>query len=904
MRLKNWFRSVPFKLRFLFRRRQADLDLNEELLDHLDRKTQAYIAAGLGPQQARRQALIDLRGFEQTKENCRDARRAHFVDASIQDMRFALRMLSKSPGFTTVAILTLALGIGANTAIFSAVYGLLLKPLPYPHSSQLLDIMTEKTSGSAGSQLGLIMPVSTGTAHDIETESQVFEAFSNFESGQSFTLTGQSVPEILNVASVDGRFFSFAGVPPLLGRAIVPADTTAGNSDVVVLSYHVWKALLGGDPHWIGRRITLNSKLYTVIGVMPPKFDMEVNPDNGIWVPRIPAPGEATKRDSSFVGLLARLRPGVSQAAVQAELKTLSNRLAAAYPKTDAGWTLQARGLEDLMHSQIDEGLFLLLGASGLVLLIACVNVSGLLLARGWDRHKEVAIRTALGAARFRIVCQFLSESLLLSLAGGAFGLLLAPWVTAGLRVFAQPYTSSSRLDDMTLNLPVLGFALGVTLLAGIFLGLVPALQVSARHIGAALKESLSGSVGGFSARRPRKLRGTLVVVEVALAVILVIGATLFARSFAKITSVKLGFRTDHILTLAVNFSKAVCDPDNQKSTTQCALAVTDLLARVKSLPGVQNAAVTSGLPGRGARVGMDLRIEGHKEKIGFGAGSAVFQRIISAGFFEATGMRILEGRSFTPNDVSGSQLVAIVNESFAKTFLSGQPLGKRISEEDDKSGQPQWMVIVGEVNDSHDWDVTGKSFPEFYTSFLQDVEDSPLPDLIVRTAADPMSMAAAVKQQVWAVDRDAPVTAIATLDQVISDEVAQPRFQALLLGSFGALGLILALVGIYGVISYNVTQRTREIGLRLALGAQPETVLRMVIREGMFIAVMGIILGIGGTLAFSRVLNSLLFEIKPYDPATFVAVSIAIAAVALAACYIPARRVMKVDPMVALRYE
>lgn len=886
-----------------FRRRRKPADFSREIESHIELEAERLRAQGLGLEEARYAARRAFGNVTRAQERFYQSGRSLLVDHLWQDIRFGARMLSKSPAFTAVAVLTLALGMGANTAIFSAVYGIVLKPLPYPHASQLVHIMAEKTSGDAGSQLGLLMPVSSGAAQDVENECPAFEAFARYDAGQSFTLTGGSAPEQLTATAVDGNFFSFVGVPPLWGRVILPGDTTAGSSDVVVLSYDVWNARLGGDAHWIGRKITLNGKRYTVIGVMPPKFAMEINPRDGIWIPRVPPAGEATSRDAIFVGLLARTRRGTSLATAEKQLETLSERLAAVYPKTDAGWTLRARGIEEDIDSNINEGLFLLLGASGLVLLIACVNVSGLLLARGWDRQKEVAIRTALGATRRRVVRQFLSESVLLALWGGALGLVFAPWVMDGLGVLAQPYTSASRLQEMTLNPVVLWFTLGVTLLAGILLGLAPALQVSAHGIGAALKESLSGTVGGFSARRPRKLRGMLVVVEVALAVTLVIGATLVTRSFVKAAGVNLGFRTDHVLTLVVNFSQPVCDP--QKSfTTGCALAVGDLLARVRSLHGVQGAALASSLPGRGASVGMDLRIEGQKGKIGFGAGSPIFERAVSAGFFEATGMRILEGRSFTAADTRDSQRVAIVNETFASKFLSGQPLGKRIRQDSGKSGQPRWMLVVGEVNDSHDWDVQVGMFPEYYTSYMQSQNATVAPDLIVRTAAPPLSMAGAVKQQIWALDKDAPVTDIATLDQVISDDIAEPRFEAILLGSFAALGLILAMVGTYGMISYNVAQRTREIGLRLALGAEPGNILRMVIREGMFLAGAGIVLGIAAALAFGRVLSSLLFEIKPTDPLTFVTVSMALAAAAALACYLPARRATEVDPMVSLRYE
>jgi predicted permease len=819
----------------------------------------------------------------------------------LNDFRYGLRLLAKSPSFTVISVLTLALGIGANTAIFSAVNAILLKPLPYPSFSRLVEISSEKFSGSAGSAVGLIEMVAPATALDVEKQCPAFEGLTTYNFGQSYTLTGQFAPELLSGTAVSGNFFTFLGVRPLLGRPILPTDTKPGNGDVAVLSYDLWKGLLGGDPHWIGRRLTLNGKPYTVIGVMPPKFNMEASPTHGIWLPRVAASDDATDRASRFWGVLGRLKPGTTIAKAQVQLNTLGERLAGAYPETDRGWTLLARD-PFRTESQIKEGLLLLLGAAGFVLLIACVNLSGLLLARGWARQTGVAIRDALGATRLRIIRQFLSESALLALAGGALGLLFSFWAIRVLRMLAEPYTSN--ITNIQLSVPVLLFTLGVALLAGILFGLAPSLQISARRTRGALKNNLVGALTGSSGRHPRKLRGALVVAEVSLAVILVIGATLVARSFEKLTAVKLGFRTDHILTLGVNFSKPVCNPDNQNSETQCALAINDVLSRVGSLHGVESAAVASGIPGRGAAVGMDLEVEGQMQKIGFSEGSPVFERSVSPDYFDAVGMRFVEGKGFTTADIEGRQLVAVVNRDFAKKFLAGRPLGKRVTERKDKVGHPEWMTIVGEVNDSYDVSIGWRVMPELYLPYTQSKDRLAEPTLIVRTAADPTAIAAAVKQQIWAVDRDAPVTGLTTMDQIVSDSFAQPKFQAVLLGSFGLLGLILATVGIYGVISYSVTQRTHEIGVRMTLGARPTNVLRMVIREGMMLAGIGIVAGIGGALALGRVLRSLLFEITPTDPTTFVGVSIAVAFVALLACYIPALRALRVDPMVALRYE
>ena len=827
------------------------------------------------------------------------------MNSLLQDVRYGFRMLAKAPGFTLIAVLTLALGIGANTAIFSAVYGIVLKPLPYYQPSQLVRIVSDKMNEGIMLQAG----VSLAAARDIQAQCPTIAEAATYDN-EDYTLTGMGAPEQLQGVPVAGNFFSLLGVQPLLGRPILPSDTAYGHGDVVVLSYSVWKGLMGGDAGWIGREITLNGKPYLVIGVMPPKVDfggsrfgsgLDATAADTVWTPSVPSSTDKADRDSRSVDLVARLKPGATVTAIQAQLKALCGRLAASYPKTDAGWELHADVLKAFSVGYLDEPLLLLLGAVGFVLLIACVNVSGLLLARGWGRQKEVAIREALGATRFRIARQFLSESMLLALAGGALGLLLSVWGIAALRAMAPPDTP--RLDEVHLSSIVLWFTLGVSILAGILFGLVPALQVSGRRIERTLKEGFGGSVGAVSGRRPRKLRGALVVIEVALAVVLVAGATLTARSLAKIAAVDLGFRTDHLLTMTVNFSKAVCDTEAKGNSTQCKLAEQNILSRVQSLPGVQAAAEVSSIPLLSSGIALNLSVEGQAKQLGFAGGAPIWYRYATLGYFSVMGLRVLKGRSFSSSDVEGASRVAVVNETFAKKYLSDQPLGKRISQHEEKNGQRDWLTVVGEVSDEHDFAIEAEPEPEFYAPTAQ-AADRFGSNLMVRTAGDPMGLIAAVKNQIAAVDPSAPLTHVKTMDQIVSGETAQPRFQTLLLSAFGALGFVLAMVGIYGVISYDVSQRTREIGLRLALGAQPKNVLGMVVREGMLLAGVGILVGIGGALAMGRLVSSLLYQIKPTDPATFISVSIVLAAVALMACYLPARRAMRVEPMVALRYE
>ena len=813
-----------------------------------------------------------------------------------QDIKFAVRMLGKAPGFTAAAVLSLTLGIGANTAIFSAVNGILLKPLPYADASRLVSIIGYRQFAGG---IMASMDFSPDVWKKVREQTPAIQQMALYRNQENFTLTGEAVPEVVPGVHVSADFFPLLGTRPLLGRPILAADTQPGAKPVVVVSYALWHATWGGDPAAIGRSVMLNGEAYTVIGVMPPEFEFPLySGPKGAWLPLVVTPGNTGRQVAAMA--VARLKKGVTTDGVNAELKTVSTRLSADFTGFGKGGSFLASGLKT-RFGDLDNALLILLGAVGFVLLIACVNVSGLLLARGWARKKEVAIREALGASRMRIARQFLTESVLLALAGGALGMLFSIWGVHILRAITP--TDAPEHGQFLLNANVLWFTLSVSLLTGILFGLAPAMQGSAWRVGAALKDGFGGSLAGLSARRPRKLRNALVIVEVALAVMLVVGATLMARSFKKVTSVNLGFRTDHILTMRANFSKSICGAGEKGKLAACQLAVDDALEKIRSIPGVQSAAVASNVPLLTWSITVNLEIEGQSKELSLGSGEVIADRLVSPGYFRTMGIRLLSGREFVESDIAGGGLVAIVDQTFARKYLGGHALGHRISEKKGKNGNPQWMEIVGVVGDTHDVNQRQAPRAEIYIPFGQAMRFQGA-NYIVRTAADPMAVAPGIKRAIWSVDKSAPITNLETMDQAVAESVAQPRFQAILLGSFGAVGLILAMVGIYGVISYGVTQRTREIGVRMALGAQPGNVLRMVIREGMLLAGAGIAIGIGGALALGRVLQSLLFEIKPTDPATFVGVAIVLMIVAMAACYVPARRAMRVDPMEALRYE
>ena len=868
------------------RKRDFEESMSEELRYHLEQQTAAHIKAGMPPGEARRQARLQLGALDGVKESCREERRSFWLESLWADIRHGLRVLRKSPGFTIVAVLTLALGIGANTAIFSAVNDLLLEPLPYTDVSHLVTLRGLKRFPTS-SIMGYI-GFSPDLANMILEQSPEFERTATYSTEQ-LTMTGGVEPQELSVAGVHGDFFSLLGVRPLLGRPILESDMKPADQRIAVLSYTLWNESFGGDPRVPGRSITLNREPYTIVGVMPPRFDFGAG-EKGMWI--------STSKDAG--NIVARVKAGMTLDEVNAHLKVVSARLASKYPKVMEGCQLNAWpfGRET---GGLDNPLLLLFGAVGFVLLIACVNLSSLLLARAWVRRREIAIREALGATRLRLVRQFLVESMLLAFGGGALGLLFAVWGIRALRAIAPPdtpHTDLLRLDPI-----VLAFTAGISLLAGLLFGIAPALQASAQRIGLAFTQKLGGLQSLLTARHPQRLRSAFVIAEVALAFVLVVGATLAALSFRNYMKIPLGFRTDHILTMSVHFSKAVCDPSQESNTVQCRLAMDSILERIQGLPGVRRAAAVSSFPLDGSNGALSMRVEGKSEEVGIEHGNLILYKQITPGYFQALGTPLLAGRGFSSADAPNSDRVALVNELFARQFFSGSPLGHQISIADDKAGKPQWMEIVGEVQDSQDVNLLPETYPEFYIPLAQ--ASAPTNgNFIVRTDKDPLAIAAAVKERIWSVDANAPVTELRTMDQIVASNVATPRFQALLLGSFAALGLLLAMVGIYGVISYAASQRTHEIGVRMALGAQRRDVLRLIVGHVMILAAAGIATGIAGALALSRFLQSLLFEIKPTDPATYVGVGLMLTIVVCAACYIPARRAMRVEPMVALRYE
>jgi putative ABC transport system permease protein len=876
------------RVRSLFSRRAQDDDFTRELDSHLAMLTDENIRRGMAPGEARRLARLRLGGSAQLEETNRELRGLPLLESLAQDIRFALRMLRKSPVFTAVAILTLALGIGANTAIFSITYGILLKPLPFPDPSRILQIWADHHGPEP-----YRTPYASRREFDaIQQQSHAFEQIAFYdESG--FTITGDGPPESVQASVISSDFLTLLGAQPLVGRPILPSDAEPGHNQVAMISHALWQRRFGGDPQIVGRTVFLQIssagalddrvnpvRPYKIVGVLPSRFPF---PNLGEILAPPPDGLIATQMIT-----VARLKDGLTLDRANLELHTIAGRLASAYPEKEKNTDLAAGTLRDRLTTDYRTRLLILLGAASFVLLLACSNVSSLLIARSWVRQREVAIRGTLGASRWRLVRQFLSESVLLGHLSGSLGLLFAHW---GVRLLLSAAPAGiPRLDEIAMDRWVFVYALGISCFGGTLFGLAPALQITESGPGSALKEG-GGSFTGTVTRRKQTLQQFLVVGEIALAFVLVVGSTLMIRSFSILSSVPVGYSLDHVLTVWVSFSHSnSADLKNRKAMVDAVLQGT------RSIHGVKSAAFGAWMPMTTIFDSLVL-VEGRSET------DRAQLQLASPGYFETLGIPLLSGREFSGVDRDESPFVAVVNESMAKEYFDGSPLGKRISWRKDKTGQRIWVEVVGVVSDTRDQGPSREPNPAFYIPIFQS-EFLPETALLVRTTANPLAVSQAVTQEIWSVDKDAPISEIETMDQRMSDQVAEPRFQTQLLSAFGGLALLLAVVGIYGVISYNVVQRTHEIGVRVAMGARPRDVARLMIGEAGILTAVGLAVGVAAAFGLTRFLQSLLFEIKPTDPATFLGVALLIAGVALAACYIPARRALRVDPLVALRHE
>jgi putative ABC transport system permease protein len=799
----------------------------------------------------------------------------------MQDLRFALRQLLKSPGFTAVAVLTLALGIGANTAIFSFVNAVLLRPLPYQEPDRLV-VVYENNVERDWHKNAVAAPV----LGEWRQRSQTFEGLAAYKP-DLMILTGKGQPETLTAVSLSANIFSLLGVQPMLGRGFLPEEETYGKHQVVVLSYDFWNRRFAHDPGIIGQTVTFDSDAYQVVGIMPPHRSF---PDGNaqVWLPLAFTPERLAQRHNHSYNVCGRLKPGVTLAQARADMDLVSSRMAEADPQ-NKGWGAELFPLQEIMVGDSRPVLLVLLGSVGLVLLIACANIANLLLARAAARSREFAIRAALGAGRRQIVRQLLVESLVLAVSGGVAGLALGQAALELLLHFSPP--NLPRLwEGISLDGTTLAFTLGLTLATGVLFGLVPALQTARSSLNADLNDSSRGSSASHQRRRTR---AALVIAEMALSLVLLIGAGLLVRSFDRLLSKPLGFVPEHVVTMTFSLPDKTYPGQAEKTRF-----FDQLLAQTRALPGVDSAALIYGLPLSGRDSSLSVDVVGAAPAAPGESVSAGYSQI-SAGYFRTLNMPLLQGRDFNELDQANSPAVVIVDEAFVKNFkLGDRVLGRHINVSDGGKN----AEIVGVVPSVKRLDLTQAPQGELYRAYRQNCWG--FLDLTVRTRRDPAELMRVMRGVVDGLDKNLPIEHPRTLTELVASSVADRRLSVQLLAGFAGVALLLASVGLYGVLAFNVTQRRREIGIRMALGAQRADVLRLVLQHGMTLVVVGMAVGLAGALALARFLGSLLFEIKPNDPLTFVLVPLVLGVVALLACWLPARRAARVDPMVALRSE
>ena len=808
------------------------------------------------------------------------------MDTLLRDIRFGLRNLARRPGFTAVALITLALGIGVNTAIFSAVDSVLLRPLPLKDPERVVSIWEHTLR--AGIQQNEVAPANF---FDLRNQNQVFEGIAAFGPLDT-NLTGEGEPERLDGQLVSANIFSLLGVQPVVGRTFLADDDQIGREHVVVLSEALWQRRFNGDRSIVNRNITLNGESYTVVGVMPRGFFFPLR-ETELWIPWAMEAEQAAGRGDHYLRLVARLKPDATLARANTELESIAQRLASEYPRTNEGLGFVAHSLHQDYVGNLRLPILILFAAVGLVLLIACANVANLLLAQATTRRREMAIRIALGARRWTIVRQLLVESLLLAVGGGLLGVLGAFW---GVEALARLLPESlSKLQTVTIDARVFVFTVGVSAATAVIFGGVPALLASRTKPGETLNDVARDASGGTSGRYVRRV---LVVAEVALAVVLLVGAGLLIRSFQVLRNVDTGFTTENLLTMRV----ALPMPKYAKPELRRAF-YDQVLQRVREVPGVESAGVITFLPLSFNGMNFSFSVEGKAAPGDMKLPFALY-RVVSPDYFNAMQIPLQRGRFFDSHDSLDSQPVLLINRRLAEQFWPGDdPIGKRLKIGPLDAPGP-WLTVVGVVGDVRQTGLYEQKL-EFYVPYAQERRSFMTPrDLVVRTKGDSTSVAAAVRQAVWAVDKDQPVYNVRTMDQVFAAAISQERFQSLMLGLFAALALLLACVGLYGVISYAVVQRTHEIGVRVALGAQPVDVLKLVIRQGMGLTLVGLLVGVAVGVAVTRVLSDMLYGVSARDPLTFAGMPLLLLLVAFLACYIPARRATRIDPLQALRCE
>ncbi len=812
------------------------------------------------------------------------------MEILFKDLGYGIRSLLKHPGFTAIAVITLALGIGANTAMFSVINAVLLRPLPYRDPARLVTIWEESP------ERGMYqMPVSLANLRDWVDQNQTFEQISAY-TFTNLNLTGTGEPARLGTVRSSANLFPLIGATPVIGRSFLPEEDKEGANHVVILGHALWQSRFGSDPGIVGKWLTLNNQSYTVVGVMASNSQFPVgfgymgkvlNDPIDLYVP-LAASGRETERGNYSFFAIGRLKPGVTIDQARAEMTTIERRLEKQYPDGNTGIGISLVPTQEQTVKEIRPGLLVLFGAVAFLLLIACANIANLLLARAASRKKEIAIRTALGASRLRVLRLLLTESLMLSLAGGSIGFLLALWGTDAL--MALEPDNIPRLNEVGVDARVFLFTIAVSIVTGIVFGLVPGMRAAKPDLNEALKEGSRGSMGSAASKRTL---GVLVALEVALSLVLLVGAGLMIKSFIRLQQANLGFNPENVLAVNLTLPESRYPEERQQASF-----FQEALTRLQSVSGVQSAGATTSLPLTLSVNGSDFRIEGHPEPEA-GKELIINMSSVSAGYFHTLGVPLLKGRDFSDRDNKDSSAAAIINNDLARTYFPNEdPMGKRIKFTDTES----WISIVGVTGDVKQLGQDIGVKPEIYFPYLQ-VPASSM-SVVVRTANEPLSLTGAVKTEIQIIDKDLPIDDAKTMQQLLANSKSGRRFNLILLTGFALVALVLAMVGIYGVMSYTVAQRTHEIGIRVAVGAQSRDVFRMVIGQGMMLAMIGVACGLVGAFLLTRLMTSMLFGVEPTDPATFATIAVLLTAVALVACYIPSRRATKVDPLVALRYE
>jgi len=880
----QWWREFLYAIRKL-NRRAAERDLDEEINLHVEMETHLNIADGMSPDQARQAALLTFGGMTKTKERTMYMWRLTSIETLWRDIRHGLRLMVKNPGFTAVAVLSLALGIGANTAIFSIIDAVLLKPLPYVDPDRLMTV-SERPPGFPRNT------ISPATFLDWRDQNKVFEQMSA-TAGVNLNLTGGDRPEQIQGANVTANYFDLLGVNAAVGRTFAKGDDEPGKPLIAVLTNRLWQRRFGGQTSIVGTAITLNDAQYTVIGVLPANSSFDRGASQ-IFLPMYLGPNNITRKNH-FLVAQARLKPGVTKEQAQSNMDAIASGIAERFPTTNKGWGVTLDMMNDVrITATVKQSMLILFGAVGLVLLIACGNLANLTLAKVSARQKEISTCVALGASRIRIIRQFLTESLVLAITGGVLGILSGYWMLKALRLLIPPSTIPAAAD-IRMDYRVLLFTIGLSVMTGLIFGLAPALQASKVDI----SESLKSGGRNSSAQASRKLLSHLLVIsEIALSLVLLVGSFLLIRSLSQLQHSDLGFQTDNLLTLPVTLPNS-----KYKTDWQVTDFYTQAIQKVKALPGVDTVGLATDLPIVGWSFGVQFEVTG-RPAVDNAHRPFAHSQSVNPDYFRALSIPIVKGRAFTDQDRATDPAVAIINQTIARNFFPNEdPIGKHLTVADDTAPTREIVGVVADVKIyGPSSEFNNRSNFEFFAPYAQ--VPFPLTYIAIKTNVPPMRLAETVQREFLSLDKDQPITSVRTMDEIISESLSNETFNTSLLSVFAAIAILLSAIGIYGILSYTVTQQTREIGIRIALGAQHSEVLKLVVGHGMKLVGIGVVTGLAAAFALTRTMSGLLYKVSAIDPLTYAATPVAIVFIALVACYLPARRATKVEPIIALRFE